>query len=92
MSDVPVTLSEERLDFDSGCRVMVRAASFAVAAHRAGGVTVTSAVPDGFFMPIEGGGASATAVIGPAEARALAALLVDAAQRAETVGPPLYGD
>jgi hypothetical protein len=54
-------------------------------------VTLTTLVPDGFFATVEGGGVSATTLIGPGEARELATLLIDAAARAETLGPPLYG-
>jgi len=73
--DAPLTLSEERIGFGSGCRAVVRAASFAVADHRAGGVTLSTLVPDGFFQFIEGGGASATTMLGPGEARARCAAL-----------------
>lgn len=91
MSEAPIIAWESRSEFESGCRALVRATSFAVGAGRCGAVSITSLVPDGFFQPIEGGGASATSLIGPGEATALAQALLDAAQEARRLGPPLYG-
>lgn len=70
---------------------MVRAASFAVADQRRGAVTLTSVVPDDFSSLVDGGGVSATALLGPDEARQVARMLLEAADQAAAVGPPLYG-
>jgi hypothetical protein len=47
-------------------------------------------VPDGFHGLIDGGGASATLLTTPDEARGFAAWLEQAASAADRVGPPLY--
>jgi len=54
------------------------------------GATPTDQVPDGFLAPIERGGASATLLITPNEARGFALCLEQAAREADAVGPPLY--
>jgi hypothetical protein len=70
---------------------MVRAATYAVADGRRSAVTLTLLVPEGFSAPIEGGGASCTAIIDAAEVLRLAADLRAAAEAASAVAPPLYG-
>lgn len=70
---------------------MVRAAAFPVGDAERGGVTFTIRVPDGFFAPIDGGGATATLLITPNEARGFASWLEQAASAADRVGPPLHG-
>jgi hypothetical protein len=82
MTNTPETLSEERTEFHSGCRLMVRAATFAVGQERRAAVMVTVLVPDGFFQQVKGGGASCTAMVTPAEARKLGAELLAAAETA----------
>jgi hypothetical protein len=54
-------------------------------------VTLTVQVPDGHWSALEGGGANATLVLNPDEARGFAAWLDAAAEAADRVGPPLYG-
>ena len=67
-----------------------RAAAFPVADSIRVGVALTIRVPDGFFRAIEGGGASATLLLNPGEARGFAAWLDAAAEAADAAGPPLY--
>ena len=74
----------------SGGRGMVRAAAFSVADGIRVGVTLTIRVPDGFFRPIDGGGASATLLLNPGEARGFAAWIDAAADAVDAAGPPLY--
>ncbi len=69
---------------------MVRGAAFSVGDTERGGVTFTVQVPDGFYVPIDGGGATATLLITPNEARRFASWLEQAASAADAVGPPLY--
>lgn len=90
MSDEPRTVWEERTDLGYGGRAMVRAAAFPVGEGVRGGVTLTCLVPDGFFTPIDGGGASATSLIGSDEARRLARWLIEAAAQADEIGLPIY--
>ncbi|GAB3869404.1 hypothetical protein GCM10028801_46210 [Nocardioides maradonensis] len=87
----PRTVWEDQGGVLSGGGGMVRAAAFPVGDGERGGVTFTVRVPDGFFTPIEGGGLSATLLLNPDEARGFAAWLADAADAADTAGPPLYG-
>jgi hypothetical protein len=69
---------------------MVRTVAFAIGDTERGGVTLTVQVPDGFYAPIDGGGATATLLITPNEARGFASWLEEAAEAADVVGPPLY--
>lgn len=75
----------------SGGSAVVRAAAFAVGGVERSGVTLTIQVPEGFHHALDGGGASATLLLNPAEARGFAAWLDSAADAAEAAGPPLYG-
>ncbi len=86
----PRTVWEDQDGVLSGGAGMVRAAAFRVGDAERGGVTLSVRVPDGFFMPIEGGGASATLLLNPNEARGFAAWLNAAADAADAAGPPLY--
>ena len=70
---------------------MVRAAAFTVAGAERGGVTITVQVPDGHWSALDGGGANATLLLDPDEARGFAAWLDAAASAADDVGPPQYG-
>ena len=65
-------------------------AAFPVGGIERGGVSLTLQVPAGFFGEIDGGGASATLLLTPQEARGFAAWLDAAAESADAVGPPLY--
>jgi hypothetical protein len=69
---------------------MVRAAAFQVGGAERGAVTLTVQVPDGFFGPLDGGGASATLLVTADEARRFASWLHQAADEADGVGPALY--
>lgn len=86
----PRTVWEERDGVAAGGSGMVRAAAFPVGDVERGGVTFTVQVPDGFFAPIDGGGATATLLITPNEARGFASWLEQAASAADAVGPQLY--
>ena len=86
----PRTLWQDEDGVLSGGSGMVRAAAFPVADSIRAGVTLTIRVPDGFFRAIEGGGASATLLLNPGEARGFAAWLDAAAEAADAAGPPLY--
>ena len=74
----------------SGGGAIVRGAAFPVGGIERGGVSLTLQVPAGFFGEIDGGGASATLLLTPQEARGFAAWLDAAAESADAVGPPLY--
>jgi hypothetical protein len=87
----PRTVWEESDGVAAGGGAIVRAASFPVGDIERGAVTFTVRVPDDFFARIEGGGASATLLITPNEARGFASWLEEAAAAADRVGPPLYG-
>jgi hypothetical protein len=65
----PRTLWQEEHGVPSGGCGMVRAAAVPVADGMRAGVMLTIRVPDGFFRPIGGGGASATLLLNPVEAR-----------------------
>ena len=52
----------------AGGGAVVRAAAFGVGGQVRGGVTLTLQVPDGAWQPLDGGGASATLLLGPDEA------------------------
>ena len=86
----PRTLWQDEDGVLSGGSGMVRAAAFSVADGIRVGVTLTIRVPDGFFRPIDGGGASATLLLNPGEARGFAGWLDAAADAADAAGPPLY--
>jgi hypothetical protein len=92
MNDQPETVWEDGTELGSGSRTMVRAAAFPLGSTVHGGVTLSCVVPEGFFAPVAGGGASATTLMGAGEARQLAKMLSDAADAAEQQGPPIYGD
>lgn len=87
----PRTVWEQSDGVASGGGGVIRAASFPVGGDERGAVTFTVRVPDDFFAPIEGGGATATLLIAPDEARDFASWLEEAAAAADRVGPPLYG-
>ena len=87
----PRTVWEDQAGVLSGGGGTIRAAAFPVGDGERGGVTLTVRVPDGFFTLIEGGGASATLLLNPDEARGFAAWLDEAADAADSAGPPLYG-
>jgi hypothetical protein len=70
---------------------MLRAATFPLGRERRAGVTVTLVVVDGFHQPVEGGGATCTAMVDADEARSLAADLLAATETAENAAPPMYG-
>lgn len=74
----------------SGGSAAVQAAAFSVGGIERGGVTLTIQVPSGMYRVADGGGASATLLLNPAEARGFAAWLDSAADAAEAAGPPLY--
>ena len=86
----PRTLWQAEDEVLSGGSGMVQAAAFPVAGSERVGVTLTIRVPDGFFRPIDGGGASATLLLNPQEARGFASWLDAAADAADAAGPPLY--
>jgi hypothetical protein len=80
------------MELKSGMRAGVDGVSFEVGDHDRGAVTLTVAVPEGSEKSVAGGGFAATALLDPAEARTLAAMLTAAADAADEIGPPLYGD
>jgi hypothetical protein len=86
----PRTVWQDQDGVSSGGGGIVRAAAFPIGDGERGGVTLTLQVPDDLFAPIEGGGASATLLLNPDEARGFAAWLDAAAEAADSVGPPLY--
>ncbi len=86
----PVTVWQEQDGVLSGGAGMIRAASFPSGDLLCGAVTLTVRVPDGFWQQIDGGGASATLMLNPDEARGFAAWLAEAAAAADAVGPPLF--
>ena len=86
----PRTLWEDQDGVRSGGSGMVRAAAFPVAGRERTAVTFTVRVPDGFFSPIDDGGATATLLITADEARGFAAWLSEAADAADAGGPSLY--
>ena len=88
---VPRTVWEDKDGVQSGGGGIVRAAGFLVAGQERAGVTLTVRVPAGHWSAIEGGGANATLVLNPDEARGFAAWLDAAADAADAVGPPLDG-
>jgi hypothetical protein len=75
----------------SGGGTIVRAGAFTIAGAERGGVTITVQVPDGFWSALDAGGANATLLLNPDEARRVATWLDAAADAADEVGPPLYG-
>jgi hypothetical protein len=87
----PRTGWQEQDGVQSGGGGIVRAAAFTVAGAERGGVTISVQVPDGFWSALGGGGANATLLLNPDEARGFAASLDAAADAADDVGPPLYG-
>ena len=87
----PRTVWQEQDGVQSGGGATVRGAAFTVAGAERGGVTLTIQVPDGFWSALERGGANATLLLNPHEARGFAAWLDAAAGAADEVGPPLYG-
>lgn len=71
---------------------MIRAAAFVVDGEERGAVTLTLQAVDGFWMPLgDGAGVNATIALNPNEARGFAAWLNEAADAADSVGPPFYG-
>ena len=78
-------------EVQSGGSAMVRGAAFTIAGAERGGVALTVLVTDGGWAALDRGGASATLLLDPDEARGFAAWLEDAADAADEVGPPLYG-
>ncbi|MEO7556819.1 MAG: hypothetical protein ABIV94_09505 [Acidimicrobiales bacterium] len=91
-SDEPTTVWEEKDGVRSGGAAIVRAAAFSIGGSRRGAVSLTLRVPDGSWEAITGGGATATLLLNPNEARGFAAWLDAAATAADGAGPPLYGD
>ena len=87
----PRTVWQEQDSVQSGGGAVVRAAAFSVRDADRGGVTLTVQVPQGFWSQLDGGGASATLLLNPDEARGIAAWLDVAADAADEEGPPLYG-
>lgn len=75
----------------SGGSGTVAAAAFEIAGAARGGVTLTVRVPPGFWRQLDGGGATATLLIDPDEARGFAGWLDEAAEAAAKTGPALYG-
>jgi hypothetical protein len=90
MLDSSQTVWEESTQVLAGMRLMVRGAQFMVERSSRGAVTVTAAVPDGFWAARSDGGMTATALMNPNEARSLAGWLIAAAAAADETGPPLY--
>ena len=86
----PRTLWQDQDGVLCGGSGMVCAAAFPVADSMRVGVSLTIRVPDELFRPIDGGGASATLLLNPEEARGFAAWLNAAADTADAAGPPLY--
>lgn len=86
----PRTVWQDQDGVASGGGGIVRGAAFPVGGIERGGVSLTLQVPDGFFAEIAGGGASATLLLTPREARGFAEWLDAAAEAADAVGPPLY--
>ncbi len=86
----PRTLWQDQDGVLCGGSGMVCAAAFPVANSMQVGVTLTIRFPDEFFRPIDGGGASATLLLNPEEARGFAAWLNAATDAADAAGPPLY--
>jgi hypothetical protein len=84
------TLWQDQDGVLSGGSGIVRAAAFPVGDGIRVGVTLTIRVPDDFFRPVDGGGASATLLLNPDEARGFATWLNAAANAADAAGPPLY--
>ena len=68
----------------------MRAAEFTIEGTARGAVTLTLAVPDGFFTARSDGGMTATALMNPEEARQLAHAFHAASEAADRAGPPLY--
>jgi len=87
----PRTVWQERDGVQSGGGAVVRAAAFRVGEIDRGGVTVTLQLPANFWATLGGGGANATLLLNPDEARGIAAWLDAAADTADQAGPPLYG-
>lgn len=81
----PRTLWEERDGVAAGGGGMVRAAAFPVGDSERGAETFAVQVPDGFFSPLGVGGATATLLITPNEARGFASWLEQAATRPSIV-------
>jgi hypothetical protein len=87
----PRTVWQEQDGVQSGGGAVVRAAAFSVREADRGGVTLTVQVPQTFWASLDGGGATATLVLNPDEARGIAGWLDAAADAADETGPPLYG-
>jgi hypothetical protein len=87
----PRTVREETDGVRSGGSGTVAATAYGIAGAVRGGVTLTVRVPPGFWQQLDSGGASATLLIDPDEARGFAGWLDEAAEAAERTGPALYG-